>query len=232
MGRSAARMAQQAIDAILIDALGTLVRMEPPGPRLRVELQHEGIEVSEAEAEAAFSAEIRFYLAHHLEGSDPERLDELRDRCAAVLAAALPEGRRLDHNAARAAMLRALRFEPYPDAAPALRELRERGLGLVVVSNWDSSLPDVLERAGLGGLVDAVVSSASAGAVKPDPAIFAAGLEAAGVDAPRALFVGDSLERDVEGARAAGMRALLLDRAGVSAARPAIRSLAELASLT
>ena len=50
----------------------------------------------------------------------------------------------LDHATARAAMLAAIRFDAFPDAAPALRELREGGLRLVVASNWDCSLPEVL----------------------------------------------------------------------------------------
>jgi HAD superfamily hydrolase (TIGR01509 family) len=89
----------------------------------------------------------------------------------------------------------------------------------------------VLERAGLLELVDGVVSSAAAGAAKPDPAIFEAGLRAAETDAARALFVGDSPERDIEGARAAGMRALLLRRDAEPGDSPAIRRLGELRSV-
>jgi HAD superfamily hydrolase (TIGR01509 family) len=80
--------------------------------------------------------------------------------------------------------------------------------------------------------VDGVVSSAEVGAAKPDPAPFARGLELAGARAEEALHVGDSLENDVAGARAAGVRAVLLDRAG--AAPPGVetvRSLREVASL-
>src|SRR5262249_44498411 len=84
----------------------------------------------------------------------------------------------------------------------------------VAVSNWDCSLPVVLERCGLGELLDGTVTSASAGARKPDPAIFTAALELAGCEAGEALHVGDTAEEDVAGARAAGIRALLLDREG------------------
>ncbi|HET8672430.1 MAG TPA: hypothetical protein VFL87_02250, partial [Thermoleophilaceae bacterium] len=60
------------IRAVTVDALGTLVRMEPPGPLLRAELQRTaGVEVSEEQATAGFMAEIGYYLEHHLEGSDP-----------------------------------------------------------------------------------------------------------------------------------------------------------------
>ena len=127
----------------------------------------------------------------------------------------------------REAMLEALRFRAFPDAAPALEELRARGIALVVVSNWDCSLPAVLEEAGLLALVDGVVSSAEAGAAKPDPAPFRAGLELIGAEPSGALHVGDSPEKDVRGARAVGMEAVLIAREGGGA----IRSLGELAHL-
>ena len=59
-----------------------------------------------------------------------------------------------------------------PDAPPALRELRQGGLRLVVASNWDCSLPDWLEPAGITELVDGVVTSAEVGAPKPNPRVF------------------------------------------------------------
>jgi putative hydrolase of the HAD superfamily len=84
----------------------------------------------------------------------------------------------------------------------------------VCVSNWDYSLPGVLEGCGLGDAFDRVVTSAEAGARKPDPAIFAAALELAGCDAEEAVHVGDTPEEDLEGAAAAGIRALLIARDG------------------
>jgi putative hydrolase of the HAD superfamily len=81
-----------------------------------------------------------------------------------------------------------------------------------VASNWDYSLPDWLERAGIGRLVDGAVSSATVGALKPATAMFEAGLELAGCSAAEAVHVGDSVENDVQGASAAGIRAILLQR--------------------
>jgi putative hydrolase of the HAD superfamily len=204
--------------------------MDPPGPRLRGELARLGFDVSEKLAGAAFRAEIGYYLEHHVEGRDSHSLDALRDRCAERLreALGLPH---LDHARAREAMLASLRFTAFDDAAPALRELRERGLRVVVASNWDCSLPEVLDRAGLSPLLDAVVSSATAGATKPDARLFRAALEAAGCGPAEALHVGDSPEKDVEGARAAGLRAVLLDREGREGDRDAIRSLRDLPAL-
>ncbi len=70
---------------------------------------------------------------------------------------------------------------------------------MVVVSNWDRSLGRALDGAGLGGLVDGVVSSAEVGRAKPAPEPFRAGLELAGVRAGEALFVGDSPDTDIAG---------------------------------
>ena len=197
---------------MLLDAFGTLVSLEPPAPRLRSELWRTiGREVSAEAAEAAFRAEIAFYLERHLEGADERSLGDLRDRCAGVIASVLGVERR-ELPGVREAMLASLRFSPHPDAAPALRALRARGLRLVVASNWDCSLPRVLEAAGLASLVDHVVSSASVGAAKPHPAVFEAALAAAAASPAEAVHVGDSLVNDVEGARAAGVRGILLDR--------------------
>jgi putative hydrolase of the HAD superfamily len=219
------------VTAILLDALGTLVELQPPAPRLRRLLAEEGFEISEERAAAGFAAEISYYLAHHLEGSDPERLDELRDRCATAMMEAL-DLPVLDHGTARRAMLGALEFTPFPDAPEALAVLRERGHDVVVVSNWDCSLPDWLGPTGLLELVTGVVTSADAGAAKPDAAIFERALELAGVERQGAVHVGDSLDNDVEGARAVGIRAILVQRDGdPPAGVEAVRSLIELPAL-
>lgn len=198
---------------MLLDCFGTLVAMEPPAPHLQAELARTaGLEVSEEEAEAAFRAEITHYLAHHLEGSDAASLDRLRDDCAEVIRTALGRPRGVERRAVREAMLAAIRFHPFPDAAPALRALRDRGIRLVVASNWDASLPEVLERVGLAPLLDGVVASAMVGRAKPAPELFHAALELAGVEPGRALYVGDSLDHDAIGARAAGLRPVLIER--------------------
>jgi putative hydrolase of the HAD superfamily len=235
-------MALGRVDAVLLDSFGTLVSMEPPGPRLRAALARAGVTVSEEDAAAAFRAEISYYLSHHVEGRDAASLDELRDRCAEVLRAALGAPG-LAHADARAAMLDAIRFSAYPDASGALRELRGHGLRLVVASNWDASLPDVLASAGLLELVDGAVASAQVGVPKPAPGLFEAALRLAGCPPSRAVYVGDSPVNDVAGAAAAGIRPVLLERGGERPDRlPAdsgamagpvarIRSLAELASV-
>ena len=220
------------VRAVLLDALGTLVALDPPAPRLRVALREQaGIDVGAQAARRGFEAEIAYYLEHHMEGGDELGLERLRDDCARVMHEALGVPG-LEYAPVRRAMVDALEFTAFPDAEPALRALRERGLRLVAVSNWDCSLSHWLERAGLGGLLDATVSSAQVGEPKPSPAVFHAGLAAAGVEASEALFAGDSLANDVEGARAAGIRAVLVAREGAAPAGvESVDSLEGIASL-
>ena len=219
------------VKAVLLDALGTLVELQPPAPRLRRLLAQAGFEVSEERVAAGFAAEIAYYLDHHLEGSDRERLERLRDRCAEEMRRAL-ELPNLDHATARRAMLGALEFRPYPDVLPALAELRKRGLTLVVASNWDCSLPDWLKPAGITELVDGVVTSAEVGAPKPNPRVFERALAIAGVAPSEALHVGDKVDNDIQGAAAAGVRAILVQREGdPPAGVESVRSLRELPAL-
>jgi putative hydrolase of the HAD superfamily len=102
----------------------------------------------------------------------------------------------------------------YPDAPPTLRALRARGLPLAVVSNWDSSLPDLLSAHGLTEMFAALFVSAREGTGKPAPEIFARACRRLSVSPAEALHVGDSPEEDFHAARAAGLTAVLLDREG------------------
>ena len=93
-----------------------------------------------------------------------------------------------------------------------LAALRGLGLGLAVVSNFDSRLPPLLDALGLAPFFDVVACSGAVGTAKPDGAIFAHALAVLGVEAHEALHVGDSRVNDYDGARAAGIEALLVDR--------------------
>jgi putative hydrolase of the HAD superfamily len=207
--------------AVFIDALGTLVELEPPWRHLRQVVPEEVDE----RLVGAVKAEMAYYKAHAHEGRDAASLADLRARCARVLSDRLGVEVSVDE------LVEAVRMRAYPDSEPALRALRERELSVVVVSNWDCSLGTVLERCGLDGLVDGAVSSAEAGARKPDPAIFSPALRMAGCEAGEALHVGDTAEEDVEAARAAGIRVLLLDRDGDGPQSPDVPTIASLAEI-
>ncbi|HMI28814.1 MAG TPA: HAD-IA family hydrolase [Gaiellaceae bacterium] len=101
-------------------------------------------------------------------------------------------------------------FELFEDALPVLDELRAAQLRIGLVSNGIRDLAQFVTHHRLD--VDAIVDSRTHGRVKPHPTIFQAALERLGVDAAEAAMVGDSLEEDIEGARALGMRAILIDR--------------------
>ncbi len=224
----------RATRAILLDALGTLVRLEPPSPRLRAELGARfGLEVTQAQADQAIAAEIAYYRAHLDEGSDQRRVYALRARCAEVLRSALPPSPRLDSVSPQdltEALLASLRFTAYPDVRPALALARERGMRLVVASNWDASLHEVLERLELAPWLDGVLTSAEVGERKPAATIFERALRLAGVSADAAVHVGDSLEEDVGGARNAGVTPVLIRRHG-EPAPPGVEVIAALTEL-
>ena len=101
-------------------------------------------------------------------------------------------------------------FELFEDALPVLEELRAASLRIGLVSNGIRDLNEFVVHHRLD--VDAAVGSRAHGRVKPHPTIFQAALAAIGAAPEDRVMVGDSLEEDVEGARALGMRAILLDR--------------------
>jgi len=211
------------IRGVLLDAFGTLLELEPPAPALQQALGARGIEVSFAAAEQAMAAEISFYRDHLMSGGDRRGLVALRRRCAETLAAALPAeaGRALAPGDLEDVLLQSLRFAPFAEVPEALRALRAEGLRLVVVSNWDCSLHDVQAATGLSPQLHAVVASAEVQSAKPDGAIFARALALAGVPASAALHVGDRLDEDVAGARAAGIEPVLIVRDGRRRSPPA-----------
>lgn len=207
---------------VTLDALGTLVELEDPYRRLAEELAARGAPVEVAAARAALRAEMAHYREHHDIAADPGGLARLRADCTEVLRAALPApASGLGNDALLDALLTALRFRPFGEVPGVLRDLRASGAVLVVVSNWDVSLHEVMERTGLRGLVDGVLTSAEIGEAKPGGAMFRAALELAGVRPADALHAGDSIEHDVAGAQAMGMRVVLVDRDGSAGAVPA-----------
>jgi HAD superfamily hydrolase (TIGR01509 family) len=189
------------LDAVTVDAYGTLVELADPVPALLAGLAKLGVE-REAEAVAgAFAVEAAYYRERSFEGHDERSLFRLRRECVAIILEEL--GAELEPEAFVEGFVTAMRLELLPDAAAALHALQRRGLSVAVVSNWDIGLGEQLRRLRLRDLP--VVTSAEAGAPKPGAAVFLRGLERLGVRPERALHVGDS-ESDEAGARAAGMR--------------------------
>ena len=168
------------VEAVLLDAFGTLVAMEPPAPRLRAELARprrrrgrgagwRGVPRRDRLLPRAPHRRPRRRVARRAARS-------LRGGAARGARRAGARPRRRARGAARLAPLRCLRRR----GAGAAPRCASRGLTLVVCSNWDCSLPEVLHEAGLRELVDGVVTSAEVGARKPDPRLFEAALAGRG----------------------------------------------------
>jgi HAD superfamily hydrolase (TIGR01509 family) len=189
------------LDAVTIDAYGTLVRLIDPVPALCAGLAELGVERDPEAVGRAFAKEAAFYRERSFEGRDPESLYDLRRRCVSIILEEV--GSELAPELFVDGFVAALRFELLPGAGEAVLTLRRHGLALAVVSNWDFGLRQQLQGLALGELT--VVTSAEAGAPKPDPAPFARALELLHVRPERSLHVGDS-DSDEAGARAAGMR--------------------------
>lgn len=99
-----------------------------------------------------------------------------------------------------------------PDAIQVLRTIRERGLVLGVISNFDYRLYRILEGLGLSPWLDSITISSEAGYAKPSPRLFEAALERHRIAPAEALHVGDSEHLDIAGASAAGLAAVLINR--------------------
>ncbi|MDQ4148541.1 MAG: HAD-IA family hydrolase [Actinomycetota bacterium] len=121
------------------------------------------------------------------------------------------------HELARDLYSKFTRYESYrlfPDAVPTLQAMREAGLVVGLISNFEEWLEGMLIEMEVAHLFDIMVISGKEGMEKPDPAIFRLALDRTGVAAGDSLYVGDHPRIDVEGARAVGMGAVLIDRRG------------------
>src|SRR6187200_2052112 len=179
----------ESVDAVTIDAFGTLVELENPVGRLQAALAKRGLERDAKPVAAAFASEVDYYLVHKGEGRDDATLLDLRNRCAGVfLEGVAPE---LDAEEFAPAFVGALVFRPLDGAVGALRRLQRTGLELACVTNWDVGIGEQLERAGLAPYLSTIVSSAETGAEKPDPRVFEEALTRLGVEPGRTLHIGD-----------------------------------------
>jgi FMN phosphatase YigB (HAD superfamily) len=187
------------LDAVTIDAFGTLVGLDDPLPALRASLAERGVDRDLEEVRRGFEAEVAHYVPRSHEGRDEATLALLRRDCAEVFLAAAGAAE-LDPDTFP--FVAAIRFHLLPGARDACTTLLGAGLRVAVVSNWDVGLRAYLEELGLDL---PVFTSAQAGAPKPAPAAFALALAHLGVEPARATHIGDSAA-DRDGAAAAGMR--------------------------
>jgi FMN phosphatase YigB (HAD superfamily) len=188
-----------AIDAVTIDAYGTLVTLADPVPALTAALAERHVERTRDTVVHGFRTEVAHYTQHAAEGHDEAGLARLQRDCARVFLAAV--GADLDAGEFAPVYAGAMRFEVIPGVTDALQRLRSLGLDLAVVANWDFSLLRLLDEVGLAQLFRVVVHAS--GKPKPDGVLRA--LDQLGVEPERALHIGDD-EVDELAAKAAGVR--------------------------
>lgn len=126
---------------------------------------------------------------------------------------------------------RRIHFNPYPESEKVMEELKGMGLPLYVVSNWDVELKSVLDDLGWTRYFSGIVSSAGVGSEKPAKAIFEEALLMAGIPRDRVVHVGNDPVSDVQGAVAAGIDAVLIDRRGGLEAPEAVATFPDLRGL-
>ena len=191
------------LDAVTVDGYGTLVRLSDPVPLFQAQLRERDVDCGADAIRAGFAAEVAYYRPNALLGRDPQSLAALRLECTRIFLDGA--GVRLDPASFVDGFISSIVMEPIEGAVETVRSLRARGLEVGVVSNWDIGLTEQLERLGVASLFGVIATTAEAGAPKPEPAVFRLALERLGVDASRALHVGDE-QGDEDGAAAAGMR--------------------------
>lgn len=103
-------------------------------------------------------------------------------------------------------------FEIYPDVIPTLTKLKEKGIQIAVLSNWQKGLEKFCIELGICDYFTHIIASAEVGSQKPDPAIFAEAGKRLGVELSGILHVGDSPIDDIQGGKAAGVNSVLIDR--------------------
>ena len=201
------------LDAVTLDAHGTLVTLADPVPALTSVLSERGVERTPEAVLAGFRTEVAHYVQRAGEGRDEESLARLQRECADVFLEAVDAD--LDPEEFAPAYVGALHFEVLPGVLDSLERLRALGLELAVVANWDLSLRRLLGEVRLDRYFTVVVHAAH----KPAPHGLLRALAELHVEPARAVHIGDD-DADRKAAAAAGMQ---FAPAPVTAAVAAIR---------
>ena len=224
------------IRAVSFDAAGTLFRVRGSvGAAYARIAAHHGVRAAPEDIERRFRAAFRDMPPMCFPGVAAAEVAQHENRWWQQVVRAAFAGCRFDDFDAFfhelfAYFARGSSWRVFPDALPALQQLRQEQLRLAIVSNFDRRLEPLCDALGLRPHVDAIVRSTAVGAAKPDPRIFTIMLSQLGVAAADCLHVGDSAALDIAGAHAAGLRAILIDRDQPSAWPDRIGDLRELAA--
>lgn len=215
------------VRAVTFDAAGTLIAVaEPVGETYaRIAARH-GVRADVEAVERRFREAMAAVPPLAFPAAAPEQVRECERRWwydivrRALGMTELDGGLDATFAALFAHYADARAWRVFPEVPEVLATLRARGLRLAVVSNFDARLCALLDQLGVATLFDTIVHSTLVGSAKPDPSIFRTAMARLAVDPSQGLHVGDDLAVDVEGARRAGLRAVLVDRQGRRANTP------------
>ena len=212
---------RKMIKAVFFDFYNTLVCFSPPLDEIQKAACSElGLAVSKKGIRKGYTLANEFMSKENAEQPLADRSLQERDRFFAEYERLILEGAglgvslQLSHQVWQLAIQVPKDFDLFDDVVPALELLKRRGIVLGVISNLRQDMGELCKQLRLEPYLDFCVTSSEAGAEKPHPPIFLAALQRAGVSANEAVHVGDQYQADVEGARAVGIRPVLLDREG------------------
>jgi putative hydrolase of the HAD superfamily len=209
------------IKAVFFDYYNTLVDYDPPREVTQSRILGElGFEVSPQELLHPIMLADDFLSKEHsrlsLGKRSKEEIMTLYGRYHGIVLkeAGLEASPQLIGDVLKRTLAVELKMALYEDVAPALDELKKRGLTLGLISNVDRDISSTYDELGLPDWLELRITSQDVGFNKPHPEIFRAALEQAKVKPEEALYVGDQYEIDVVGANGVGMRGILIDRHG------------------
>lgn len=207
-------MVDSAYDTVFLDVDGTLlwVNLDVEGyVRDLASYSTNGPLTVERAAGPVWSG-VREHISQNIHHRTKEDLDRFKRRNQQRTAKALE----LDAPPDLLAEIseRRISFNPYPESVAVMEELRDMGLKLYVVSNWDVLLEEVLEDLGWMRYFEGVIASAAVGVEKPAPGIFEEALRVSGASRERVVHVGNDPETDVRGAAQSGLEVVFVNRGG------------------
>ena len=211
------------IKVITFDWFNTLAHYEPPREQIQSRaLEKFGINVSPKQIIPALLVADQDYFEENKSHPIRKRSSEeqariyaqYQERILAKLEVDISEQPDLPLKIMAEAqqLYQGIRFTLFDDVLPTLYTLKERGLTLGLLTNFDRDMQPICHELGLDPYIDFVITSADVGVDKPEAPIFFTALERAGVSASEAVHVGDQYKLDVLGARAVGINPILLDR--------------------